>query len=172
MEEGQKATVKLNALLEIQERLETLKKVRDREPEKRWQAHYDLMLAQTVAFEVKAYEYRALMASIVKNRPTPKAQPGADLMITWVVDHAKEPLAPTGRDRQEVRRGRAAAQGGHRHAIPRPPGPTWRRTPSTAASRSSSTSGTTTRSTTTAAVRAQVLSGTRVLGLRVGIGRG
>ena len=67
---------------------------RDREPEKRWQAHYDLMLAQTVAFQVKAYEYRALMASIVKNPPSPKAQPRADLMITWVVDHAKEPLAP------------------------------------------------------------------------------
>ena len=72
------------------------------------------MLAQTVAFQVKAYEYRALMASIVKQPPTPKSQPRADLMITWVVDHAKEPLAPHRRDRQEVRRGRAAAQGGHR----------------------------------------------------------
>ena len=24
----------------------------------------------------------------------PKGQPGADLMITWVVDHSKKPLAP------------------------------------------------------------------------------
>ena len=94
LEEGQKATLKLNALLAIQERLQALHKVRDREPEKRWQAHYDLMLAQTVAFEVKAYEYRALMASIVKQPPLPKNQPGPDLMITWVVDHAREPLAP------------------------------------------------------------------------------
>ena len=94
LEEGQKATIKLNALLEIQKRLEALHLVRDREPEKRWQAHYDLMLAQTVAFQVKAYEYRALMASIVKNPPTPKGQPRADLVITWVVDHAREPLAP------------------------------------------------------------------------------
>jgi hypothetical protein len=94
LEEGQKAGIKLTALLEIQDRLEKLKMARDREPEKRWQAHYDLMLAQTVAFEVKAYEYRALMASIVKNPPSPKAQPRPDLMITWVVDHAREPLAP------------------------------------------------------------------------------
>jgi hypothetical protein len=94
LEEGQKAGIKLAALLEIQQRLEKLKMARDREPEKRWQAHYDLMLAQTVAFEVKAYEYRALMASIVKNPPSPKAQPRPDLMITWVVDHAREPLAP------------------------------------------------------------------------------
>ena len=95
LEEGEKAGVKLNVLLEVQKRLEGLAKVREREPEKRWQAHYDLMLAQTVAFQVKAYEYRALMASIVKAPPMPKRQPGPDLMITWVVDHSKKPLAPT-----------------------------------------------------------------------------
>ncbi len=94
LEEGEKAGLKLNFLLEVQKRLEGLAKVREREPEKRWQAHYDLMLAQTVAFQVKAYEYRALMASIVKAPPMPKRQPGPDLMITWVVDHSKAPLAP------------------------------------------------------------------------------
>ena len=104
LEEGRKATIKLNELLEIQKRLEELGKVRDREPEKRWQAHYDLMLAQTVAFQVKAYEYRALMASIVKSPPLPKGQPSPGSMITWVVNHSKKPLAPAKRDRQEVRR--------------------------------------------------------------------
>jgi hypothetical protein len=94
LEEGEKAGLKLNFLLEVQKRLEGLAKVRDREPEKRWQAHYDLMLAQTVAFQVKAYEYRALMQSIAKAPPSPKRQPGPDLTITWVVDHSKAPLAP------------------------------------------------------------------------------
>jgi hypothetical protein len=94
MEEGQKAGQKLEILLEVQRRLEKLKLARDREPQKRWQAHYDLMLAQTVAFQVKAFEYRALMASIVERPPVPKGQPRADLVITWVVDHAREPLAP------------------------------------------------------------------------------
>jgi hypothetical protein len=94
LEEGPKATFKLNLLLEIQTRLENLKKLREREPEKRWQAHYDLMLAQTVAFQVKAYEYRALMASIAQSPPQPKRQPGPDLMITWVVNHSTKPLAP------------------------------------------------------------------------------
>jgi len=94
LEEAPKASFKLNALLDIQKRLEELGKVREREPEKRWQAHYDLMLAQTVAFQVKAYEYRALMASIVKAPPQPKRQPAADSMITWVVNHSKKPLAP------------------------------------------------------------------------------
>jgi hypothetical protein len=94
LEEGPKATAKLNALLEIQQRLEALAKVREREPEKRWQAHYDLMLAQTVAFQVKAYEYRALMASIIKAPPIPKRQPAPGMVITWVVNHSKKPLAP------------------------------------------------------------------------------
>ncbi|MFI5454330.1 MAG: vWA domain-containing protein [Isosphaerales bacterium] len=94
LEEGEKATIKLNALLDIQKRLEDHGKMREREPEKRWQAHFDLMLAQTVAFQVKAYEYRALMASIAKAPPVPKGQPRADLMITWVVNHSKKPLAP------------------------------------------------------------------------------
>ncbi len=94
MEEGAKAGVKLNLLLGLQTRLESLQKIRDREPEKRWQAHYDLMLAQTVAFQVKAYEYRALMASIAKKPPLPKRQPGANMVITWVVDHSKQPWAP------------------------------------------------------------------------------
>ena len=33
------------------------------------------MLAQTVAFQVKAYEYRALMASIAKSPPQPSTNP-------------------------------------------------------------------------------------------------
>jgi hypothetical protein len=93
-EEGSKATVKLNALIQIQATLESLAKAREREPEKRWQAHYDLMLAQTVAFQVKAYEYRALMASIVNAPPIPKGQPIGDSIITWRVDHSTRPLAP------------------------------------------------------------------------------
>ncbi len=148
LEEGTKAGIKLTALLEIQERLEKLKMDRDREPEKRWQAHYDLMLAQTVAFEVKAYEYRALMASIVKNPPSPKAQPRPDLMITWVADHAKEPLAPTARPPRSTPRPSGCSRKSS-PSIPGPPGPTWRKTPSTVGSRSGSTSGITIPSTTT-----------------------
>ena len=92
-QEGDKATAKLDLLLQVQGHLEKLKNLRDREPEKRWQAHYDLMLAQTVAFQVKAFEYRALMAQIIQKPPVPGKQPTPDLAITWVVDHAKEPLA-------------------------------------------------------------------------------
>jgi hypothetical protein len=93
VEEIPKATLKLNVLLELQERLGSLKPARDREPEKRWQAHYDLVLAQTVAFQVKAYEYRALMAQISQNPPAVSRQPSPDLAISFVVNHATGPLA-------------------------------------------------------------------------------
>ena len=93
IQEGDKATEKLNLLLKVQDHLEKLKNLRDREPERRWQAHYDLMLGQTVAFQVKAFEYRALMARIIQKQPVPSKLPNADLAITWVVDHATEPLA-------------------------------------------------------------------------------
>ncbi|QEH39026.1 von Willebrand factor type A domain protein [Aquisphaera giovannonii] len=92
-QEGDKATVKLNALLEVQKLLERMKPLRDREPEKRWQAHYDLVLGQTVAFQVKAYEYRALMAGMIRKPPTPSKKPTPDLAITFVVDHSHEPVA-------------------------------------------------------------------------------
>ena len=92
-QEGNKATAKLDLLLKVQDHLEKLKKLRDHELEKRWQAHYDLMLAQTVAFQIKAFEYRALMAQIIQKPPMPSKLPTPDLTITFVVDHANEPLA-------------------------------------------------------------------------------
>lgn len=102
-----KATLKLNELIRLQERLEPLAKLREHETEARWQAHYDLILAQTVAFQVKAYEYRALMRKIVEQPPRPKKQPTPELAITFVVDHAQQPLAPpaeTAKKYEEARR--------------------------------------------------------------------
>lgn len=93
-EEGLKATQRLNALVEIQKRLEKIKKHRDREPLRRWRAHYDLMLAQVVVFQIKAYEYRALMAQLAQKPKKPSKAPTPNLAITFVVDHASKGLAP------------------------------------------------------------------------------
>jgi hypothetical protein len=93
-EAGAKATERLNVLLKIQERLEQMRKLRDREPDKRWQAHYDVMLAQIVAYQVKAYEYRACLAEMVQKRPRPSKMPSAQLSIEWHLHHSPEPKAP------------------------------------------------------------------------------
>ena len=71
-----------------------MQKLRDREPDKRWQAHYDLMLAQIVAYQVKAYEYRACLAEMVQTRPKPSKMPSPQLSIEWDLDHSPEPKAP------------------------------------------------------------------------------
>ena len=93
-EAGSVASERLTVLLHIQDRLEALQKLRDREPEKRWQAHYDLMLAQIVAYQIKSYEYRACLEEMVKNPPRPKKMPNPDLVVEWVIDHSQDRKAP------------------------------------------------------------------------------
>ncbi len=93
-EEYPKVTERLNILVGIEQRLRALKKARDREPEKRWQAHYDLMLAQVVAYQIQAYEYRACLKEMAANPPRPGRMPGPDLIVEWVLDHSRDPKAP------------------------------------------------------------------------------
>lgn len=90
----QAATERLNVLLKIEERLESLRKLRDREPLKRWQAHYDLMLAQIVAYQVMAYEYRAAVEQLGKTLPNPKVMPSPELRVEWTFDHSQDRVAP------------------------------------------------------------------------------
>ena len=93
-EEFPKVTERLNILIQIEARLRALKKARDREPEKRWQAHYDLMLGQVVAHQIIAYEYRALLKEMVANPPTPSRLPSPEMTVVWDVNHAQKSLAP------------------------------------------------------------------------------
>jgi hypothetical protein len=93
-EEYPKVMERLNNLSVMEQRLKGLKKARDRETEKRWQAHYDLMLAQIVAYQIQAYEYRACLKEMVAKPPIPSRMPSPELIVEWVLDHAKEPKAP------------------------------------------------------------------------------
>jgi hypothetical protein len=93
-EAGIIATQRLGVLLDIQKKLEAIQKLRDREPEKRWQAHYDLMLGQIVAYQIKSYEYRACLEEMIKNPPKPKLKPTAELTVEWVIDHSSDRKAP------------------------------------------------------------------------------
>jgi hypothetical protein len=93
-EAGAVAGERLKVLLQIQKQLESLAKLRDREPEKRWQAHYDLMLAQTVVSQIKAYEYRACLEEMVRTRPRPKQMPAPDRIVVWDFNHSNNRQAP------------------------------------------------------------------------------
>ncbi len=89
-----KVTIQLNSLIEIEKRLRQIEKLRNREPEKRWQAAYDLMLAQVVAYQIKAYEYRANLLEMRKNPPKPSVMPNPELFVDWTLDHSHERKAP------------------------------------------------------------------------------
>jgi hypothetical protein len=98
-EELPKVQVRLNNLIEIEKGLRDLKKARDREPDKRWQAHYDLILASIVTSQIKAYEYRACLKDMValakKNQLIPKTKPvPGQLVVEWELNHSRKPMAP------------------------------------------------------------------------------
>jgi hypothetical protein len=120
-EAGMVATERLKVLLAIQSRLESLQKLRDREPSKRWQAHYDLMLAQIVTYQVKAYEYRACLAEMAKTVPKPKKLPTADTVVEWELHHSPIPKAP----KEETAKKYAEAQKLLRLVIERHPKTPW-----------------------------------------------
>jgi hypothetical protein len=111
-EELPKVKLQLATLLTIEKRLRTLQADRDREPDKRWQAHYDLMLAQVVAYQVKAYEYGATLTEmgnkLKAGQLQPKTAPVKDkLVVEWVLDHDRTLRADkvaTGPPSQEANR--------------------------------------------------------------------
>ena len=107
---------RLNALIELEKRLRGIEKLRDREPEKRWQAAYDLMLAQVVTYQIKAYEYRANLQEMATKQPAPKKMPSQELTVLWSLDHNREAKAPKEKDREGLRRSPAPLQTCHRAA--------------------------------------------------------
>jgi hypothetical protein len=98
-EAARTAQERLVLLANIEQRLRALEDARKREPDKRWQAHYDLMLAQVVAYQVKVYEYLACLDEMVelarKGQLVPSKWPIKDqLGVDWVLDHAQPLKAP------------------------------------------------------------------------------
>ena len=135
-------TIRLNSLIEIEKRLRQLEKLRNREPEKRWQAAYDLMLAQVVAYQIKAYEYRANLWEMAKNPPKPSQFPNPELFVDWTLDHSHERKAPKENTEKPTSRPPGCSTSSS-SATPTPPGPTSPSTRSAEGSASSATSGTT-----------------------------
>ena len=79
------------------------------------------MLAQIVAYQVKAYEYRACLAEMVKTLPKPKKMPTADLMVEWDLHHSPIPKAP----KEETAKKYAEAQKLLKLVIERHPKTPW-----------------------------------------------
>ncbi len=89
-EAGNLSNTRVQQLLNIEKQLRGLSRLRERETEMRWKADYDLMLAEIVTYQIKAYEYGACLAEMAKNPPKPKKMPTADLIVEWVIDHSHD----------------------------------------------------------------------------------
>jgi hypothetical protein len=90
---------RLSALVNYEKVLRSLKVARDRETDRRWRAHYDLMLAQIVTYQIKAYEYKACLEEMVALAQRGQLKPGTlpvpdQLVVEWVLDHSKDRKAP------------------------------------------------------------------------------
>lgn len=121
-----KVVAQLNALMEIERVLKSLAEAREHEPERRWQAHYDLILAQIVAYEIQAYEYRAclqemaLKAQAGQLRPSKMSVPNK-LVVEWEINHSGDYRAP----KAETEKKRAEATALLKQVIDRHPNSPW-----------------------------------------------
>ncbi len=59
---------------EREKEMEKLMRMRDAEPNPRWRANYDLIIAQIIAYKVRMYEYGAYLQDFIKN-PKPIKNP-------------------------------------------------------------------------------------------------
>ncbi len=77
--------------------LDAKQAARDREPSRRWQANYDLIRAQTVAYAAHVYVYRkALGEAAAKLETTPATLPNNERLVGWKAQQRKNvPLDET-----------------------------------------------------------------------------
>jgi hypothetical protein len=106
------ARERYQVVVNLEKQLRTLQRDRDRDPERRWQANYDLMMAQLVYSQVKLTEYVAFMeqwmAEIRTGQPpVPANKPSADKIVSWTITHGPQAIAPdkaTEKPRAEAKR--------------------------------------------------------------------
>ena len=67
-ENQQKAVMLLNYLAEAEKALADGKRLRDDEPSPRWQANYDLIYAQTIAYQARIYEYGVYLQAVIDGK--------------------------------------------------------------------------------------------------------
>ncbi len=88
-----KARIYLKYLDYAAKELEKIKRYREEEPSPRWQANYDLLYAQLLAYKVRVYEYGVYLDNFVKHPQTAPLTKKPNLhMIDWHLGTRKETL--------------------------------------------------------------------------------
>lgn len=92
-QEQTKAKVYLNYLAAAQKAMEAGKEHRAQEVSPRWQANYDLIYAQIVAYQARVYEYGAALEHFRRNpKVVPFTKPPNKRLIHWHIHTQKEML--------------------------------------------------------------------------------
>ncbi len=79
----QKALILLDYMAKAQKALEKGKHLRDQEPDPRWQANYDLIYGQLIAYQARIYEYGAALEDFIKNPKTAPLTKGTARLVHW-----------------------------------------------------------------------------------------
>jgi len=85
----EKAITLLRYMAEAQKALEKGKYLRDQEPDPRWQANYDLIYAQLIAYQARIYEYGAGLEDFIRNPKTAPPMKGTARLVNWDVGVTK-----------------------------------------------------------------------------------
>jgi hypothetical protein len=92
-EEQAKAIIYLAYLARVQQAIEELAEVREQESAPRWQANYDLMYPQVIAYQARMFEYGAYLEEFIKKPKVVPLQKPPDLTMTrWDITTRKETL--------------------------------------------------------------------------------
>jgi hypothetical protein len=88
-----KSTIYGEYLSRVEKELERLQKLRRHEDSPRWQANYDLIYAQVIAYQARMYEYRAYLIEFAKNpQVVPPTKPPNLTHVHWDIRTRKETL--------------------------------------------------------------------------------
>jgi hypothetical protein len=120
----------MGMLNEAVQLLDSVKKLRDKEPAERWRANYDLMHAQCLAYRVRLFQLLLSLDAHQKNKPVPK-DPKNNY---WDIRRVKEMLEPdkeqvrqTKVDMAELKKQNEVAKAEFKDVINRHPGTPWAR---------------------------------------------
>ncbi|MDB5342960.1 MAG: hypothetical protein JWP89_1337 [Schlesneria sp.] len=120
----------MGMLNEAVQLLDSVKKLRDKEPAERWRANYDLMHAQCLAYRVRLFQLLLSLDAHQKNKPVPK-DPKNNY---WDIRRVKEMLEPdkeqvrqTKVDMAELKKQNEVAMAEFKDVIQRHPGTPWAR---------------------------------------------
>jgi len=79
----QKALIMLRYMAEAEKALASGKQMREQEVDPRWQANYDLIMAQLIAYQARIYEYGAALEDFLRNPKTAPPTKGTLKLVHW-----------------------------------------------------------------------------------------